>query len=205
MGPNTNSSCTVTHRYNQIYTYKDRHDNDRFFDKINNELMFTEPKCYVDVEPSQVQCDAGTAGCKNNNSDILEYRNVSRSNMFPNDETVPKTTNWDNQNAINIKNEIEDTGNFVYATTDNLQYSFTINPEQIKAIRSNNTNVGSYVNIEMKDCQIKDGMYFNCRSNFLDEIRNGTTDTSETYATINGEFNGNDLFGETKEKANSGN
>ena len=194
LGPSTNSSCVVTHKYDQIHTYKYRHDNDKFMNILLSST-FKNPNCYYDVEPSQVQCDAGTKNCKSALEDIAEYRNVERTNIFPNDEDVPAATNWDNENAKQVKDVIESTGKSVFTNPDFIQYSFTIGPDQIKSIRSyNNNNTSSYINTELNNCQVKDGMYFNCRSKFMDEIRNGNVDTSSTYATVNDNKDGSNLF-----------
>ena len=194
LGPSTNSSCVVTHKYDQIHTYKYRHDNDKFMNILLSST-FKNPNCYYDVEPSQVQCDAGTKNCKSALEDIAEYRNVERTNIFPNDEDVPAATNWDNENAKQLKDVIESTGKSVFTNPDFIQYSFTIGPDQIKSIRSyNNNNTSSYINTELNNCQVKDGMYFNCRSKFMDEIRNGNVDTSSTYATVNDNKDGSNLF-----------
>ncbi len=193
LGPTTNSSCKVTHIYNDMHTYKYRHDNDKFQNMLLNS-EFMNPKCYIDVEFSQVQCNPGDKTCKNSIYDITEYRNVNRKNIFPNASISINNTNWNTSEGIIIKEQIESSGEFIYTDDNNKQYSFTITPEQIKAIRRNNNNINSYVEIGLKDCQQKDGMYVNCRSYFLDEIRNGNNDTSQEYATINGGHDGNNLF-----------
>ncbi len=195
LGPATTSSCKVTHLYGQMHTYKDRHDNQRLYDTINNTTDYTSPNCYIDFETSQPPTTPGNPNSNNTIYDITEYRNIDRKNIFPNANISASNTNWAKSNAITIREQIESSGDFIYTDDENKQYSFTITPDQIKAIRRyNNNNNSSYVEIGLKDCQQKDGMYVNCRSEFLDVIRSENSESNPEYATINGGHDGNDLF-----------
>ena len=189
------NNCKVVHHYNSFNTYRRMQFIDGFWSEIKN---YT-PSCYYEVTGNQTQCPPGTKTCLAGLHDIGEYRNVDRSNLFPNANLSEKETNWDTEEGRIAKTEIEDANTDIFTDEKYVEYSFSLSPQQIKNIRVYNRTASSYVDVLVDNCKLTEkGMYLNCRSvngGLLDEIRKNSQDGSVTgYATILNNKDGSDLF-----------
>lgn len=104
------------------------------------------------------------------------YRNVDVGSLFPNGNNRDIGTNW--SNASDTIDNIEKTADEMYVTDKYLQYKYVLNNNAIKEIRnynSDNENNGGYLNNTLYNCKkVTDDTgleaFYNCKSNFLDEI-----------------------------------
>ena len=189
------NNCKVVHYYNNLNTYYRIQFNDDFKNKITN----IKPSCYYEVTGNQAQCTPGIKTCLNGIHDMGEYRNVDRSNLFPNANLSEKETNWDTEEGRIAKSEIENANTDIFIDDKYVEYSFSLSPQQIKNIRVYNRTATQYVEVEVDNCELSEkGFYLNCRSvigGLLDEIRKESQDGSVTgYATILNNKDGSDLF-----------
>ena len=192
--PSNYNNCKVTHLYSNLNTYSRK----QFSDKLQIKISNYQPQCYYEVAKNQPQCQNGTA-CLKSPYDIAEYRNVDRSNMFPNENLGVNNTNWDTEEGQAAKNSIETADTDIFTNDNYLEYSFELTPSQLKKIRSYNRKASQYVEVKVDNCEITDkGIYLNCRSvvgGLLDEIRKSANDGSNTgYATILKNKDGSQLF-----------
>ena len=193
--PRAYNNCRVEHVYSKLNTYYRIQFNDNFYNKINGNV----PRCYYVVNQNPPQCPPGAVNCLSGLNDVGEYRNINRSNVFPNGYSSYEKTNWDTSEGIITKSEIESTDTSIFTDDSMIQYSFELNPIQIKNIREYNKSAESYVEVPVDNCKItKENRYINCRSvsgGLLDEIRKGMNDESNTsFATIINNHDGLDLI-----------
>ncbi len=189
------NNCKVTHYYDSLNTYYRVQFSDGFYNAIKN----YKPSCYFEVTSSQSQCPAGSSICLKTPYDIGEYRNVDRSNLFPNPNLSAINTNWDSNEGEIAISVIESTNMSIFSDTEYLDYSFSLTPEQLKNIRGYNRNAKQYADVLVDNCEVTEkGMYLNCRSvegGLLDEIRKSENDASNTkYATVLNNKDGSNLF-----------
>ena len=151
--------CTVKQEIKPLLFYRAA-VNDQFTSKVGKET-FT---CYVDVKPPTTR--------KENNGTI--YRNVEMSDMFPSTNGTPASgTNWSQDYGLEAYRKITESAADFGDGTKYLQYSITLNPTQIKALREYNSKGGNrvYMNESIYNCTKNDGYYTNCTSYFLDILR----------------------------------
>ena len=169
--------CKITQSFAQVKLYYRSNNSDLFASTLNNanKLKFT---CYVDVEapkPTPLRTN---------------YRNVDPTNLFPYSgkcadnsqlSICPTDENniWHDQG--NTIFEIEQTSEKL-KTGELLEYRITLTPTQIKNIRA--YNAGNYITERISNCEIKDGAYFNCKSEFLNELRKGKAGSSRDLGTL---------------------
>ena len=193
--PKEYNNCKVEHVYSGLNTYYRMQFNDNFYNKINGNV----PSCYYVVTQNPVQCPPGTSNCLNGLYDVGEYRNINRANVFPNGYSSYENTNWDTSEGIITKSVIESSNTDIFTDESMIQYSFSLNKNQINNIRDYNRSAESYVEVQVDNCEItKDNRYINCRSvsgGLLDEIRKSMNDESNiSYATIINNHDGLDLI-----------
>ena len=189
------NNCKVEHKYSQLNTYYRVQFNDNFYNKIVSPL----PSCYYDVTGAPPTCPPGSKNCPGTALDVGEYRNVNRSNLFPVETNSEISTNWDTEEGEEAKIAIENAADQIFNDDEYLQYSFELNPTQIKNIRAYNRSAASYVDIPVDKCELTEkGTYLKCRSvdgGLLYEIRSSQNDGSNSsYATILDNHDGSDLF-----------
>ena len=158
-------------------------------DPLQTEIRNNTFKCYVEVDPPTViVCPPNEPNCNSADSKYKSrYRNVDPSNLFPNDVEVPD--NWDTDEGREAREQIESTADLLKTTNDLLEYSITLNPDQISAVREYNRKNGGYSNEKIYECDpINDkGYYTNCKSAFLDALRGKNFDYPDP--TVLGTFN----------------
>lgn len=119
------------------------------------------------------------------------YRNIDLTNVFPNsvtsDQDDPNTTknnrpigtNWATTLGENVKTQIEQKGDDMFADESNLKYSFILTPTAISRIREYNTQqelmgVGyqdnSYLSCQLVNDPSGLNGFYKCKSSFLEEI-----------------------------------
>lgn len=115
------------------------------------------------------------------------YRNVNLNELFPNaviDEngisTRDSSNNWTNKQEV--IEEIQNNANSIFTNEEeHLEYRYTLTPEAIKNIKRYNKDqnkIGGYLNDTLSGCELikdKTGLqsFANCKSSFLDDVRNG--------------------------------
>ena len=119
------------------------------------------------------------------------YRNIDLTNVFPNSVTSdqndsnttknnrPIGTNWATTLGENVKTQIEQKGDDMFADESNLKYSFILTPTAISRIREYNTQqelmgVGyqdnSYLSCQLVNDPSGLNGFYKCKSSFLEEI-----------------------------------
>ena len=151
--------------------------------------------CYFDIKQEGMlvlDCSRSDGGvfslnnksneCEEEKKMLLEYKEVDPSDLFPND--VSYGWNWKTSEQGQItKTRIEQTAaDDATYSPDNLTYSFTLGPEDIRQIRQYNLSQvknGGYANFEMQ-CEFegevngkKDEKAKKCKSLFLTAISGG--------------------------------
>ncbi|MBR4178604.1 MAG: hypothetical protein IKR57_04575 [Bacilli bacterium] len=179
--------CEVTYNLDYIHTYKRNYKSNNFLNAINEMNQFT---CYIDFEPPQT---CPTDDCKGDNGlkDNTLYRNIDTTKMF--NDYPEEDSNWATQEGLIATANIEASSDLLKQTDEYLEYSITLSPNQIRAIKSdiNRTNengVNAYMNEGVYGCSIEDNTYRNCKSYFLDELRKGSAEGGSAYGTIDPEY-----------------
>ena len=172
--------CTITQSFSNMKLFYRKSNSDGYTSALNNtnKMKFT---CYVDVEKPTVVPDG----------DKTIYRNVNPADLFPystackNNKSLtvcPTNTNniwYDNENVIS---EIEQTAELLKGD-QLLEYKISLTPTQIKNIQEYNKN-GNY-NVEgISNCDVKDGIFYNCKSTFLNRLRASTADAYGSLGTL---------------------
>ena len=109
--------------------------------------------------------------------------------MFPGTDTDPDwkgvyALNWDTPEATRIQSQIEASSRLYFTDDEYLDYSVTLTPENIKKIKKynkdNNTrslfSTKGYTNNTLYACSNpdeNDGLLLNCKSTFVNSIKNG--------------------------------
>ena len=166
-------------------------------DIVNYEGTPVNATCYIEINnesQSMYDCTGQTIGlktdptCKESMTIKLDYKEVDPKDPFPNiDSYNPKTTNgYKNGYAYNWM--VDENGKKAYEhiteyakkdktySTEELTYSFTLKPKDLKAIREYNAKRlkdGGYTdfNMECDDENNSEGKPLtNCRSKFLEAI-----------------------------------
>lgn len=170
----------------KIYTFYRNQNNDQFFRDINS--SDNRFNCVIDVRIPKVTT------CKDCSLDISTvYRNADESKLFPNG--VIESSNWATVEGQIAANAIESTSDMIRNSNDLLEYSISLTPEQIRALKEYNATHKDFVSEEIDNCEITNGIYRNCRSTFLEILRGNTTELGTTqYGTLNPEYNGSKHF-----------
>ena len=155
--------CPITQTVS-VATFNRNGFTDRLTAALKSNNKFS---CYVSVEEPTTITNKSTPGKQS------RYRNVDVSNLFPN-EIIP--ANWNTPEGQAAKKQIEETSSLLTTTNDLLEYSVTLNPTQIKAVKYYNQTHGSYVDEPLSDCDIVDDIYMNCRSYFMNSMRGYNTE-----------------------------
>ena len=154
--------------------------------------------CYIDIESTGwtlydctqrdvVSKDENLANmcCDNppcTGSSLLEYKEVDPANIFPNEYGDKYAWNWyKGPNGQQVMKTINDNAESdkTYAR-DQLTYSFTLTPKDLKAIRAYNKGKikeGGYTDFNMNCKYVEENgrsTYQRCESNFLTAISGGT-------------------------------
>ena len=190
------ASCPITQKFNNISLFYRNRELDSFVSKVKSN-EFTKFDCSIDVNIPEVEID--------NKSSKTIYRNVDLTNLFPNN--VSNKTNWFTENGINAKNDIEESAESISRSEkDYLEYSIELTPEVINNIKlynasnTSNTNSMGYINNTLKDCTIENGIFINCKSDFLQGIRNGSNNFGIDIS--NGKYDGISEHTKVKEGLN---
>ena len=114
--------CSVTQTIG-ISTYYRVKSTDKFRNAVNK-TAFT---CYIEVDQPEVErCNMDDASC-------AEYRSADPGNLFPGGVIAE---NWDNEEGRKAIEYIESNASkLVGNNTDLLEYTITMNPQQLQAIR----------------------------------------------------------------------
>lgn len=129
-------------------------------------------KCKYQVNNSIVNYDDGSDGGDGNDGKGSSlgffFRTIDLENVFPTDRV--RGTNW--ASADVVINNIEDLGNDVWSK--NVEYSFTLTPSNIKAIKDYNTskenlNGNGYFDMSLYGCEYTAQGFNNCKSLFLSD------------------------------------
>ncbi|MCR4580901.1 MAG: hypothetical protein K5666_00065 [Bacilli bacterium] len=116
----------------------------------------------------------------------LDYKEVDPSQLFPN--TVSYGWNWkSSQEGPTVLAKIQDdaAADRTYSP-DNLTYSFTLTPNDLKAIKEYNksrVNYGGYTDFNM-DCTLNGNAYVKCKSKFLTAISGGQSVPSDNGKSL---------------------
>ena len=123
------------------------------------------------------------------------YRNADESKLFPNEVEV--SSNWATEEGQIAINAIESSSDTLRTTKNLLDYSISLSPTQINALKEYNAIHRNYVDEEIFNCEIyEDDTYRNCVSNFLEILRGNTAELGVTqYGTLDPEYNGSKYFG----------
>ena len=171
----------------------------------NNGIMKAEYMCYYDIncpecefdcegplceiEPTDCggkECDVACLGngCAYNNGLSYAYRTVSLNALNPNNGEGRKLGyNWDASKSPKVAEtikEIEANGENAY---DEPEYSFTLTPAVISAIKTYNKtklNNGGYVDESLK-CN-EEGI--NCESKFISDLQTGASGLPKAKVTV---------------------
>ena len=176
------SRCSITQKFNNVVTFYRKNYNDEFKRAVNNNKEFS---CYVDVLKPEAS------------DGEFYYRNVDPANLFPNGYI---SSNWRTTEGSKAKLQIENTADQIKFTDDLLDYTITLTPQQINNIKEYNSTTTSsgYIDepINRESCTIipdvKDGSgkiteygyYTECKSDFLDKLRDGTSTSRNSLGTI---------------------
>ena len=116
------------------------------------------PECDVSCDGDNCIIKNDTKTCKNcifdGTNSAIKYRTVSLNNLFPNNcednssDCREEGYNWSTVKSIITKEEIEQFGDDIYSSP---QYSFTLTPAQLSAIREFNKEAGTYANTTMPE------------------------------------------------------
>ncbi len=99
------------------------------------------PGCLIEDDPKCPECDVYCINCVfDGDEDTYFYRTVSVNDFNPNNRTLG--ANWTNAKGTATRDEIEKMAETVY---EDVQYSYTITPTQMKNIRDYNGQTGTYV------------------------------------------------------------
>ncbi len=161
---NSIRECPVTQSYdtNTIRTYYRNNTSDSFVQKLKEKNSFS---CYINVKVPNVTIYENNTG----NGNTI-FRNVDLNNLFPNG--LDRENNWSTPEGQQAREEIEASSNSIITSDEYLEYSFELTPEAITTIKNYNKNK-NYTDNSLRNCEIKDGKYFNCQSEFLNNIRAG--------------------------------
>ena len=120
----------------------------------------------------------------------FSFKNVDAGNLFPstltdgneiNDWKSVYAINWDDTRGREAQSLIESRASKIFTTDDYLDYSFSLSQDQINALKRYNKSNSNYQTAiapeTCEDPELNDGVFLNCRSEFLHEIFN-----SKTYA-----------------------
>ena len=162
-GETGNATCTF-HIDDEITTTGECNDPITADDDI-----CSSPKCTEDTRNNCGQVKA-----------LYEYKEVDPSNIFPNQEqyTGKMAYNWlVDADGVAYRKALEANAQHTYDPTTNLTYSFTLTPNDLKAIRAYNKSrlsVGGYTDFDMDCAGVgSDGVVYRCYSKFLTAISNG--------------------------------
>ena len=116
------------------------------------------PECDVSCDGDNCKITKDMKTCKNcvfdGTNSAFKYRTVSLNDLFPNNCENNSTDcreagyNWSTVKSIITKEEIEQLGDDIYESPE---YSFTLTPTQLSAIRQFNKDAGSYSNTTMPE------------------------------------------------------
>ena len=117
------------------------------------------PECDVSCDGNDCVITKDADTCKNcifdGNNNTFKYRTISLNNLFPNlcenGETIDcreEGYNWSTIKSEYTKQDIESVGDDIY---ENPEYSYTLTPAQLSAIRQFNKDAGSYSNTTMPE------------------------------------------------------
>ncbi|MCI8394738.1 MAG: hypothetical protein HFH86_04600 [Bacilli bacterium] len=132
--------------------------------------------CEIVPDDDCPECISECPDCIFTQNNNFFYRTVSINNLMPNEREYG--FNWQNVKGKYTQTKIEESAENIYETPE---YSYVINPLQMKRIREYNKAVGGYLNVRMDDnntdalvCESRvyeNKSYANlvCRSNFLSE------------------------------------
>ena len=189
-----NNSYTMT-SYDRYYKKRDKYD--QFVTKGLNKYTCSydidtdilppdEPgkdTCFVDglYVPKLPECPQKLG---------FSFKNVDAGNLFPstltdgneiNDWKSVYAINWDDTRGREAQSLIESRASKIFTTDDYLDYSFSLSQDQINALKRYNKSNSNYQTAiapeTCEDPELNDGVFLNCRSEFLHEIFN-----SKTYA-----------------------
>ncbi len=117
------------------------------------------PECDVSCNGDDCIITKDADTCKNcifdGENTSFKYRTVSLNSLFPNlcedgnsIDCRKEGYNWSTVKAEYTKSQIEDAGDTIY---ENAEYSYTLTPAQLSAIRQFNKDAGSYSNTTMPE------------------------------------------------------
>ena len=99
-------------------------------------------------------------------------------------------SNWVTEVGKAAKEKIEAAD--YMANEDYLQYSITLTPDNIRSIQSYNASTesrGAYINEPTGNCEkTSDGLYLNCTSKFINELRGMNNEGNTSYGTLNKDY-----------------
>ncbi len=134
--------------------------------------------CEISNDDNCPECEVHCIDCIFDGNEVYNYRTISTSDINPNNRTMGY--NWTNEKGKETKKLIEDPNS---EALNKPQYSFTITPANMKAIRDYNNETGSYVDedLEYKSMTKDNKKYKNVygTSKFLRNSGNKFFDTSK--------------------------
>ena len=190
------ASCPITQRFSNISLFYRNRVLDSFVSKVKSN-EFTKFDCTIDVDIPEIEVD-------NKNSKTI-YRNIDLTNLFP--SNVSSNSNWFTEKGLNARKEIEESAESINRNEkDYLEYSIKLTPEVINNIKlynasniSNKTSMG-YINNTLKNCTIENGIFIDCKSDFLQGIRSGSNNFG--IDTSVGKYDGISEYTKKKEGLN---
>lgn len=182
-------SCEVKYKFANVNTYYRKNYPDNFSRAVQEEYM--TPSCYYDAMTNIPNTPVTSDKCLSEGN-CTEYKNVNKTKIFPNG--IPVDTNWDDEWSLKVKQYLEDTAKNM-TDTENLEYSITLTPTQIKALRQYNKTNSNYQNAIINCPTPTTGHYYNCESQFMIRMREGSsTNGSYDYGSLNPNFNGTTYY-----------
>ncbi len=182
-------SCEVKYKFANVNTYYRKNYPDNFSRAVQEEYM--APSCYYDAMTNIPNTPVTSDKCLSEGN-CTEYKNVNKTKIFPNG--IPVDTNWDDEWSLKVKQYLEDTAKNM-TDTENLEYSITLTPTQIKALRQYNKTNSNYQNAIINCPTPTTGHYYNCESQFMIRMREGSsTNGSYDYGSLNPNFNGTTYY-----------
>ena len=172
--------CNTTYLFGDIHSFYRKSTNDRLLSNIKN--IGVVNGCYINIDPPEVnEAPKGKTTPNELCTDFdscTTYRNVDMESLFPNAKLGGK--NWvDDPNGLtaieNIEAHAKDKSIYNVNNDTNmyLEYSVTLDPQQIKNI-NNSLNTEAYTNNTLYNCKVTETesgvkIYTDCQSRLLDD------------------------------------
>lgn len=180
----TGNECKVTQEINVGMFFRAQTT-----DPLRQAIKDKKVKCGVSVLPDEGHYNWSRDGSKTGSFANL-YRNVDPSNLFP--SGLKESTNWSSAEGQVAKKQIESTADLIKQGDQLIDYRITLDPTQIKALKEYNDKIGTYSQekIYCTDSNVQeDGTYRDCKSEYLNILRNGGSGYSKTeLGTIDSDY-----------------